>query len=326
MIQIDKIHQPHDAFIKKQFKTIGTAKAFFKSNLPEKLANALNFSTLTLTDGHYIDDKLRQFATDLLYKIHFNNGQPGYLYILFEHASTPQAMMQLRMLEYMVKHWQQETAKKGLERLKPIVPMVMSQQKWNYKLEFIDLIDLDDEHKKLLAPWIPDFSYLLLDLSTLGLEDLKGNLIVKITLALLKSSKDGEKMLAAFAWLAPLFAELMQQKNAVKVMETILRYAMEVTEDITLEKFHQVAIKYVDKPTGDRLMTIVEQISAKNQKQIGAKYQKEIEAITLEKLNLARDKDILAQKYEKLAKENAKAEEETQRLRKQLQALQRNTH
>lgn len=50
----------------------------------------LRWTTLTLVDGTFLDDDLRESQSDLLYRVeHVETGQPVSLYLLFEHLAGP---------------------------------------------------------------------------------------------------------------------------------------------------------------------------------------------------------------------------------------------
>ena len=60
--------------------------------LPEPLSRQLNWATLTLLDGTFIDEALRESESDLLFEIeHAGGPEPLLVYILFEHQSSPDA-------------------------------------------------------------------------------------------------------------------------------------------------------------------------------------------------------------------------------------------
>ena len=60
----------------------------------EKLKTVLDFQSIELQKESFIDDKLRLKIADLLYAVKFE-GRPGYLYLLFEHASSPDRLFAL---------------------------------------------------------------------------------------------------------------------------------------------------------------------------------------------------------------------------------------
>jgi predicted transposase YdaD len=59
----------------------------------------LNWSTLKLLEGSFVDEDLRGSEADLLYEIEHVLGEESvWVYILLEHQSTPDRWMRFRLL------------------------------------------------------------------------------------------------------------------------------------------------------------------------------------------------------------------------------------
>ena len=67
--------------------------------------------------------QLKQLHSDVLYRAELGGEQALWLYILFEHQSTPEPRMAWRLLRYMTRIWDQEA---GEGPLWPIVPLVLT--------------------------------------------------------------------------------------------------------------------------------------------------------------------------------------------------------
>jgi predicted transposase/invertase (TIGR01784 family) len=98
------IHQPHDKLVKSTFSDPDNACAFLQANLPRKLARRIDWSTLSLASGSFIDPEFAATSSDLLF-IAKIDGQPAFLYILFEHQNQEDPLIGLRLLTYMVRIW-----------------------------------------------------------------------------------------------------------------------------------------------------------------------------------------------------------------------------
>ncbi|MFU8781482.1 MAG: Rpn family recombination-promoting nuclease/putative transposase, partial [Kiritimatiellia bacterium] len=123
----EPINNPHDQLFKETFSHVENAAAFFQNYLPAELRDRLDFRTLKLAPGSYTDEALRGSESDLLYTVKVDDTQ-ALLYCLFEHQSTPDAWMPLRLLRYILGIWDQyrkqnPTAKK----LPPVLPLVLFQ-------------------------------------------------------------------------------------------------------------------------------------------------------------------------------------------------------
>jgi len=92
----------HDALFKKSLSDLKVARDFFHAHLPEVVKTAMDFNTLRLEKGSFIDEELRQTHTDMLFSVQLSSGT-GLLYLLTEHQSQPDNSMALRLLEYTVQ-------------------------------------------------------------------------------------------------------------------------------------------------------------------------------------------------------------------------------
>ena len=159
------INNPHDKLIKLVFSDRSEALAFFQQNLPADLVAKIDWDTLKLEGSKYIDEEMQESESDLLYTVDFKDGTGEcFLYLLFEHQSTPQNWMRFRLFKYKARIWDDSLNKKpDQEELKPILSMVfyIGLDDWNYTTEFSDLIcktPLDHEY-------IPEFKHILFDYS-----------------------------------------------------------------------------------------------------------------------------------------------------------------
>jgi hypothetical protein len=83
------ISNPHDALFKAVFGQPEHARGELCSLAPSALVEALDWSTLTLRPGSFVDAALRHQHTDLLYSAMRRDGGETLVYFLFEHQSTP---------------------------------------------------------------------------------------------------------------------------------------------------------------------------------------------------------------------------------------------
>ena len=173
------IYNPHDAAFRSAFRDRELAKDFFRNYLPEKFTRHIDFNALEITDGTYVDEKLKDKHSDIVYKIRIN-GLTAFLYLLFEHQSTPNPMMVFRLLCYMVNLWKEYADQHPDEQRLPFVmPVVLyhGTKKWTSPMHFSEMFH-DKKGKKVKkekedhSPWhrdfsvfIPDFTYELYDLS-----------------------------------------------------------------------------------------------------------------------------------------------------------------
>lgn len=93
---------PHDALFRKTFSNVENAAAELRAILPEALLSQLDLSTLRLVPGSYVDARLASSQSDLVFAAELS-GKPVLIYILFEHQSSVEELMPLRILKYVVQ-------------------------------------------------------------------------------------------------------------------------------------------------------------------------------------------------------------------------------
>ncbi|GAB6163950.1 hypothetical protein JCM12298_31100 [Desulfothermus naphthae] len=101
------------------------------------------------------------------------------------------------------------------------------------------------EREKELDVYIPDFNYLVYDLSSISDEEIKGTVILKATLMALKyltTPEPGKHLERIFN----LFQGLGESNTPLQYLETLLRYIVNATDKIE-EKDIKKAIKQIKK-------------------------------------------------------------------------------
>ena len=94
----------HDKFFKASLQDKRIAQDFFKAHLPAYLKKMIDWSSLSLQPGSFIDSCYASAYSDILYQADFL-GEPGYLYVLTEHQSKPDRLMPLRLWLYLCRIW-----------------------------------------------------------------------------------------------------------------------------------------------------------------------------------------------------------------------------
>ncbi len=186
------IHQPHDKIFKIVFSCRTEAESFFRAYLPAELISMFDWETLVLESSGFIDDELKDSESDLLFRVNYRNSEKtGYLHILFEHQSTPEKWIRLRIYKYKGRIWDESFKKyPEQEKLIPILPVVFYQGKhpWSYSTKFSELI----EETELDRKYVPKFEHVLLDHSGIGNEKIKGTIKARIAQLLIKAHYHGK--------------------------------------------------------------------------------------------------------------------------------------
>lgn len=96
---------PHDGLFKAVFSQPERAAEELRHVLAPELAASIDFATLTHEPGSHVDEELRERHTDLLFSA-LLAGAKIRIYVLFEHQSSVDPWLPLRLLGYMLKIWE----------------------------------------------------------------------------------------------------------------------------------------------------------------------------------------------------------------------------
>jgi len=243
---------PHDRFFKEIFSQNDIASDFLQHYLPANFADLLNFSSMHIIKDTFVDKELQEYYSDLLYKLNLKDGRGAFVYVLFEHKSYPDSLVAFQLLRYMVKIW--EYGIRQGERLSPILPVVIyhGEAKWHVGKSFHDLFDTSE----LFKHYLPEYQYWLCDLSQYKDEELKGAVILRVALLVLKYifSEDLRQQLPK---IFTLLHDLSKRKSGLEYLEVILRYLNCATEKINEDDLKE-AVSAVF-PEGGVIMSTIAQ-------------------------------------------------------------------
>ncbi len=147
--------------------------------------------------------------------------------------------MHLQLLEYMVKIWRyflkQQKGRRPKDPLPVIIPLLISHGTTSYPLERVRLASILTGPVTELARFIPDFGIELYDLSRFSDNEIKGEVMLRVVLLLLKYSSD-PAFLDKLPEILAVMRELMQQDTGLQYLEVVLRYILNVVQDGNEEK------------------------------------------------------------------------------------------
>ena len=223
----------NDGFFKAIFSQPEHATAFFKSHLPSAIAAKVDWSSLVLIPGSFVKSSLQQVHSDLLFSVQIE-GRETFLYLLFEHQSTPEPAMRLRLLGYTMEILIKHHKRHGLP-LPPVLPFVFHQgpESWNVSTAFEDLFELPDGLAEDLLPFLPKFHHALLDLSRSDPATEEGDTRLRVVLQLMKLARQKE-LLRFFQWLAAFSANELPDN----LLSLMLLYALHADSDLDAEKIY----------------------------------------------------------------------------------------
>ena len=235
---------PHDKLFKNAFET--RECPLLLSVLPPTVCKTLDLQGLRQEPGSYLDENLKGRYSDLLFSVPFQqqmaptesdtaNDQPfprAFVYVIVEHQSTVDRFMALRLLEYMCRIWQAfRRDNPKAKRLPVVFPLVVhhSAKGWTAPVQLQDLIDTSYPDPNAVAPFIPDFRFLLDDLPRQRTEQLRAcplpsfGQLAPLILRAAHLKGDQEILNAMRAWV-PVFRGVLTDNDARNANRTLFLY------------------------------------------------------------------------------------------------------
>ena len=259
----------HDKLFKAVFSQPDNAVAHFKGFLPAPITAALNFSGATHEPGSFVDDALRERHTDLLYRIPWrrhsddNDHNPDredrelLLFVIFEHQSTPDALMPFRMLRYAVRIWESWIREHPEQRLlPPILPLVLyhGEQDWTAARDLGEMFNVQGVPPtavEALRPFLPKLQIMLSEVATLPDEQIPGQGVVRLTLLLFKHGRVPEVTKLLPDWENEFRTEVSRGTPGLRNVTLLVEYLLTVNKHVTVD-----ALTGFLTPMGDKAKEI----------------------------------------------------------------------
>jgi Putative transposase, YhgA-like len=212
---------PHDALFKRVFSQPEHAASELRHMLPPDLVLRIDWDTLALAAGNFVDESMREVHADVLYSVRLA-GREVLLYVLLEHKSKWDRFTPLQLYVYIGRIWSAFHEQHKTRPLPLVIPIVIhhSDTGWlgtTRLLDIVDIVGVDPDLRAPLADLVPDFRFLLDDLSSLepealGSRDITG--LAWLTLYCLERSRKSEDLLAELRRVMPEIRRLWQESGA----------------------------------------------------------------------------------------------------------------
>lgn len=249
---MNELNQSHDRFFVDTFSRKEVAVDFLEHYLPPEISGLLDLSTLEISKDSFIDEALGKFFSDILYSLKLKDGKSAYIYLLFEHKSHPEPLISFQLLGYMLRIWQ--LARKQNQNFCPVFSVVFyhGTEKWKVGLDFKDLFRVPSE----LEPYLPNFRYWLCDLSRYSDAEIKGQVILQVTLLIFKNVFSD-----TFPERLPEIISLLKQMESIKpglaYVESLFRYIAATGRNMTEENLREAISIAI--PEGGMIMSTLAQ-------------------------------------------------------------------
>ncbi|MBL0941156.1 MAG: Rpn family recombination-promoting nuclease/putative transposase [Alphaproteobacteria bacterium] len=248
------IASPHDRFVRAIMTNPKVIQEFFETNLPQEVKDLIDFSSITPEKESFINDKLRLQIADILFSVEFQ-GEPGYLYLLLEHASSPDKMLPFRMLKYMISILDHHLIKTNTQKLPLIYPLVLYTGKTRF-IHSMDLFELFGS-QKALAKTIFTNPYHLVDLTQVSDEALKQHLWFGAAALVAKHIRD-QDILPTLREVVRILKAL-EEKGEEGYIYTVISYVVEAGEVLDKDAFVETLTQGLASLNEERIMSILEQ-------------------------------------------------------------------
>ena len=157
-----KVQNPHDKFFKELFSVRENALDFINGAFPVEIKDRIIPESLKLDTSSYTDEMLDEYFSDIVYSCSLKEGEEIKISLLFEHKSYPVKYVHFQLLRYMLNIWKSNIKQNIGPQL--VVPMIIYHGKSGWKKR--KMSDYFNSKDNCLLRFVPDFDYLLTDLSS----------------------------------------------------------------------------------------------------------------------------------------------------------------
>ena len=132
----------HDKLFRKSLSNLAIAKDFIATHVPQHVLAKFDINTIKFHKTSYIEDKLKEQITDIVYHVKMLNGANGYLVFLIEHQSSPMKLMPFRVLKYQINIISDYIEQHPNDKLPIVFPILYYcgvEKPYPYTLNVLDL-------------------------------------------------------------------------------------------------------------------------------------------------------------------------------------------
>jgi len=237
--------------------------------LPPVLAESLDWQTLTLRPGSFVDAALAHQHTDLLYSVTWRDGSEALVYLLFEHQSTPptEGLMGLRLLRYQDRIWERWRIDHPKAKTLPmIIPIVLYHgvTPWSEPRTFDALLDVPPDLRPAVEPYLVRFTYVLHDLSKISDDDLREGAmttaLAKLVAMCFKHARTAPDFLQILGRWMSVAREVITAPNGLEAFAQVMRYILEVNEHVAPEALQALLEREIGPEAKDAIVTAGQQL------------------------------------------------------------------
>ena len=243
-----KIHDPHDTIFKTSFSDRNNTIDLINGTFPKEIVEHLQLETLTLESTTYIDRKLKKYYSDLVYTCKYKESDI-LITILFEHKSYLPEFPHVQLLRYILNI--QEHSIANTNKLIFTLPVVFYHGKDTWKKRsFSEYFNIKDD---FLLKFIPNFDYLVIDLSGYSHDDIKQKItgqLLKILMQIMKYSYNENILNENLEKIFKIGKLYIEEPKGRIFFKKIIRYLYEIDDNLDVDKLMEIVKENDDKAGG----------------------------------------------------------------------------
>lgn len=251
---------PHDALVRDTFSVPEHAAGHLRAALPPAVADRIDWGSLELEPGEFIEPDLTAQYTDLLYSAKLGDNK-AFFFLLYEHQSYGDDLMPFRMLRYAIailKRWLD--AHEGAKRIPMILGVVVSHVPggWRWPTSMAQVFDVPEEVGIEVQPLVPQFRIVVDDLTMREDEELMSRVAttwsILVMLALRHIRDEGGLACHLGDW-AELVRDVFASANGHEALGKLIRYALLAHHRTTMQNLSDALVPILGEGGREVVMT-----------------------------------------------------------------------
>ncbi len=261
---------PHDELFRTIFARPEHARALLCAFLSRELVASIDWNTLVLLPGSFLDEHSRAQHVDLLFSATIA-GTRVLLYFLLEHKSGLDRFTALQLLGYVVQIWRTWRRAHPGDDLPEVLPIVVHHgaRPWDGPTsieELLDRADVDPASRAVLESLQPRFRFLLVDLARHAEAELAAKVPVASTRLVLsffqfvRGASVEDALAAVVRWRETILV-VAHSAGGDWFLTVLWSYFLQVT-DVPAERLRSVVSQVVDVGVADSIMSTADKLRA----------------------------------------------------------------
>jgi predicted transposase/invertase (TIGR01784 family) len=248
-----------DKIVRDLFADPDNAIPFFRLALPAPLLDAIDLNRIEQIPGSFIDEKMREYRSDLLFRIPTRSGSFADIYLLFEHKSGPSPRIFHQLLGYLARIYENQ------ERPAPVIPFVFhhGETGWKRGVRFIEEFSFHPDERTLFGRYIPDFGIELFDLTVSDVESMRDSLFLYAYLATILHVDRGD-IEEFWDGIVELSGIVFQDEKGLAQLQKLLLYIFRKSE-MDIEGIKEPLLR-ISRQLEAMVMTTAEKLIEKGEK------------------------------------------------------------